>query len=94
MAAGEFFRGPHDGLLLTMKQVERYCHLVSIKTGDDERLFAMMPSPVNWKRVILRKMPPDGPFNTVYPYELVVTDSGPVFVMREVDEFSEAGDEA
>ena len=90
MARTRLYRGPHDGLVLKLKQINRYCHLVGTKNGNEERLFAMMPSLLNWKRVIRGKMPKDGPFDMLYAYELVGTVTGPAFLLRGHDEFVEA----
>jgi hypothetical protein len=51
MEAAEFHRGPHDGLVLKMEQIHSWCRLVRAKKGNDVRLFAIMPSPFDWKKV-------------------------------------------
>jgi hypothetical protein len=86
----EFFRGPHDGLVLTMEQIGRLCHLVRAKGGDEERLFVMMPSLLDWNLVLSGVLRKDGPFDTIYAYELVPTDAGPALFLRGPDEYSEA----
>jgi hypothetical protein len=83
----EFYRGPHDGLFLTMKQIERYCQLVGAKRQTEERLFVMMPPPLDWLRVFEGKLSKEGPFDTLYAYELVTTVTGPALLLRDHEEF-------
>ena len=42
-ALAEFCSGPHDGLVLSMEKVRRYCHLVKMRRGDEQSIFALMP---------------------------------------------------
>jgi hypothetical protein len=93
MKAAEFHRGPHDGLVLKMEQIHSWCRLVRAKKGTEVRLFAMMPSPFDWKKVIKGKLGKDGPFDMVYAYELVRADDGIAFILCGHDEFVEAAGE-
>jgi hypothetical protein len=79
----EFHRGPHDGLVLTMDEISQFCQLVGKRSGAEDRLFAMMPSPFDWPRVIEDKLSKAGPFDMLYAYELLATDKGPVFLLRD-----------
>src|SRR5262245_62550064 len=85
----EFYRGPHDGLVLDIDEIRRYCHL--IQAGDDEeaRLFALMPTLVEWNHIIRGELDKDGPFDTLYAYELERRDDGAAFLFRRHDEFGE-----
>jgi hypothetical protein len=87
--AAEFYRGPHDGLVLDIDEIKRYCHLVKMR-GDEERLFAMMPALWEWDRVVRGDLDKDGPFDTLYPYELERREDGAAFLFRRHDEFAEA----
>ena len=88
--AAEFYRGPHDGLVLDIDEIKRYCHLVTMQGEDRERLFAMMPTLVEWNHVVRGNLDKDGPFDTLYPYELERREDGPAFLFRRHDEFAEA----
>jgi hypothetical protein len=92
MDAADFFRGPYDGLVLEIEQIQSWCRLVRMIRSDEERLFAVMPSPSNWSRVVSGKLPKDGPFDSVYAYELERTETGLAFLLRSADEFSAAND--
>jgi hypothetical protein len=92
-AAAEFYRGPHDGLVLTIHQIRRYCHLVTMRNEDVERVFAMMPSPREWDRVVRGDRDNDGPFGTLYRYELEPWDGGAAFLYRRHTEFGQAFEE-
>jgi hypothetical protein len=93
--AAEFYRGPHDGLVLTIDEIRHYCHLVKMQGDHEERLFAMMPAPWEWDRVLRGDRDKDGPFDTLYPYELEQREDSAAFLFRRHDEFNEAveGDE-
>ena len=75
----EFYRGPHDGLVLKIGDIRRYCHLVRMQGDGEERLFAMMPALPDWERVMCGDLPADGPFDTLFPYELLPRDDGAAF---------------
>ena len=93
MEAAEFHWGPHDGLVLNLEQIHGWCRLVRAKKGENVRLFAMMPSLIDWGRVVSGKLGKDGPFDTVYAYEMVRANDGIAFILCGHDEFSEcAGD--
>jgi hypothetical protein len=89
MEAAEFYRGPHDGLVLKMEQIHSWCRLVKAKKGDEMRIFAMMPSPFDWGRVVSGKLTKEGPFDMLYSYELVKADDGIAFILCGHDEFAE-----
>ena len=89
-SAAEFYRGPHDGLVLDIDEIKRHCHLVKIHGADEERLFAMMPTLIEWQHVIRGNLDKDGPFDTLYPYELERHGDRAAFLLRGYDEFAEA----
>jgi hypothetical protein len=86
--AAEFLGGPHDGLILSLEEIHRWCHLVRGKNGEKESLFALMPPPLDWEQVVRNDLDKKGPFDTVYCYELLRSDSALVFVLRSPDELS------
>jgi hypothetical protein len=88
-AAG-FYRGPHDGLVLSIDEIKHYCHLVRTCGDDGERLFALMPTLIECKHVVCGNIDKDGPFDTLYPYELERRDDGAAFLFRRHEEFAEA----
>jgi hypothetical protein len=88
----EFYRGPHDGLVLDIDDIKRFCHLVKTESHDEERLFAMRPALWEWDRVTRGDLDKDGPFDTLYPYELERRNDGPAFLFRRHDEFREAAE--
>ena len=88
--AAEFYRGPHDGLVLDIDEIKCYCHLVKIHGADEERLFAMMPTLIEWNHVLRGNLDKDGPFDTLYPYELERHGDRAAFLFRRYDEFAEA----
>jgi hypothetical protein len=90
--AAEFLGGPHDGLILSMEEIRRWWHLVRAKNGEKETLFALMPPPSDWERVVRNHLEKNGPSNTVYCYELLRSDGALVFILRSPDEFSAATD--
>jgi hypothetical protein len=85
--AAEFYRGPHDGLGLNLDEIRRFCHLVRVEGGDEERLFAMMPTLGDWHRVLRGDLDRNGPFDRLYPYELKRRGDGAAFLFRRHDEF-------
>ncbi len=89
-ASAEFYRGPHDGLVLDVGEIRRFCHLVRMRSEDEERLFAMMPTLLEWDRVIRGDLDKDGPFGTLYPYELEQRCDRAAFLFRGPDEFAKA----
>jgi hypothetical protein len=89
-ASAEFHRGPHDGLVLEVDEIQRFCHLVRLGREDEERVFAMMPALLEWDRVIRGDLDKDGPFDTLYPYELEQRGDDAAFWFRRHDEFAEA----
>jgi hypothetical protein len=90
MLSAEFLRGPHDGLMLDIDDLTRYCHLVRMAAGEDQRYFAMMPTLVEWRQIVRGRIDKDGPFDTLYPYELELREDRPVFLFRSHDEFAHA----
>jgi hypothetical protein len=93
-ASAEFYRGPHDGLVLNLDQIKRFCHLVRIQGADEERLFAMMPALLEWDRVLRGDRDEDSPFDRLYPYELERKGDGVAFLFRRHDEFVDAARDA
>lgn len=93
-ASAEFYRGPHDGLVLEASEIKRFCQLVRMGREDQQRLFAMMPTLLEWDRVIRGDLGPDGPFETLYPYELEQRHDRAAFLFRGHDEFSQAVDDS
>jgi hypothetical protein len=91
MDSAEFHRGPHDGLVLKLEEIHSWCRLVRAKKGKDVRLFAMMPSPFDWGKVVKGKLGNDGPFDMLYAYEPVKADDGIAFFLCDPDEFIEEG---
>jgi hypothetical protein len=92
VASAEFYRGPHDGLVLNIDEIQRFCHLVKMGRADEERLFAMMPTLLVWDRVIRGDLDKDGPFDPLYPYELERRQEGAAFLFRSYDEFAAAAE--
>ena len=90
--AAEFLGGPHDGLILSLEEIHRWCHLVGAKNGEKESLFALMPPPLDWKQVVINKLEKNGPFDAVYCYELLRSDAELVFILRSPDDFSAGTD--
>jgi hypothetical protein len=88
--SAEFYRGPHDGLVLDFDEIKRLCHLVRLRGESEDRLFAMMPTLVEWNHVIRGHLDKDGPFDTLYPYELARHGDRAAFLFRGHDEFAEA----
>ncbi len=88
--AAEFYRGPHDGLVLDIGEIKRDCHLVQMHGDDEERLFAMMPTLIEWNHIIRGNLDKDGPFDALYPYELERHGDRAAFLFRRYAEFSEA----
>jgi hypothetical protein len=83
----EFYRGPHDGLVLNLEEITRYCHMVKTVSEEEERIFAMMPTLVEWKHVMRGRLDKDGPFDTLHPYELMRRGDKAAFMFRRNDEF-------
>jgi hypothetical protein len=86
----EFHRGPHDGLVLDFDEIRHFCHLVIMKGDEGDRLFAMMPALPDRERVMSGDLDKDGPFDTLYAYELERRDDGAAFRFCRHDEFGEA----
>jgi hypothetical protein len=83
----EFFRGPHDGLVLDVDEITRYCNMVRMASEEEERIFAMMPTLVEWKHVMRGRLDNDGPFDTLYPYGLMRRGDKAAFMFRRHEEF-------
>ena len=49
-----------------------------------------MPTLIEWKHVICGNLDKDGPFDTLYPYELERREDRAAFLFRRHDEFSAA----
>jgi hypothetical protein len=91
--SAEFHRGPHDGLVLDFDEIRNHCLLVRMPGAGGDRLFAMMPASPDWERVMSGDLDKDGPFDTLYAYELERGEDGPAFLFRRHDEFGEAVDQ-
>ena len=94
-STAEFFQGPHDGLVLNVEEITRFCHMVKLAGEERDRIFAMMPTLVEWKHVRRGRLDKDGPFEMLYPYELTKRGDRASFLFRRHDEFVAAaeGDE-
>jgi hypothetical protein len=53
-------------------------------------MLALMPTPIEWNHVLRGERDRDGPFTTLYPYELERRDGGAAFLLRRHAEFREA----
>jgi hypothetical protein len=49
-----------------------------------------MPTLIEWNHIISGALDKDGPFETLYPYELERRDDGAAFLFRRRDDFAEA----
>jgi hypothetical protein len=76
--------------VLDIDEIRHFCHLVMMRGEGRDRLFALMPAPHDWERVISGDLDKDGPFDTLYAYELQRRDDGAVFLFRRHDEFGAA----
>jgi hypothetical protein len=76
--------------VLDIDDIKRFCHLVRTREEDEDRLFAMMPTLIEWNHVIRGNRDKDGPFDTLYPYELERRGDGAAFLFRRHEEFAEA----
>jgi hypothetical protein len=88
--SAEFHRGPHDGLVLDIEEIRSFCVLVPMQGAEGVRLFALMPALPEWERVMSGDLDKDGPFATLYAYELERRDDGAAFRFLRYDEFGEA----
>jgi hypothetical protein len=86
----EFYRGPHDGLVLHVDELKRFCHLVRMRGEDQDRVFAMMPTLLEWDHVIRGDLDKDGPFDSLFPYEFERRGNRGAFLFRRHDEFADA----
>jgi hypothetical protein len=71
-ARAEFIRGPYDGLVVDVDQVERFLGDDTVRESFDNRLFLLMPPPWDWDRIVEGKADRDGPFDQSYPYEVSI----------------------
>ena len=83
LAQAEFIQGPYDGLILDVAQVESYARVEAMRESFDNRLFLLMPPPLDWDRVVEGKADRNGPFDLAYPYEVTVGPGGPKLVLAE-----------
>jgi hypothetical protein len=88
-AEAEFIQGPYDGLILDVEQVERFVGDDAMRESLDNRLFLLMPPPLEWDRVVEGKADKDGPFDLAYPYEVSVCRGRLKFVYFGITRFSE-----
>jgi hypothetical protein len=89
-ARAEFIRGPYDGLIIDVEQVDRFVRDDAVQESYDNRLFLLMPPPLDWERVVEGKAHRDGPFVQSYPYELSVRPGGLKFVYCGISQYREA----
>ena len=75
-AQAEFIQGPYDGLILDVEQVESFVGDDAMRESFDNRLFLLMPGPLDWGRVEKGKADKDGPFDLAYPYEVCLGSGG------------------
>lgn len=76
--------------MLDIDEIRRYGHLVRTGYDEEARLFALMPTLIEWKHILRGDLDEDGPFDTLYPYERERRDDGAAFLPRRRDEFREA----
>jgi hypothetical protein len=88
-AHAEFIQGPYDGLILDVEQVESYVGDDAMQETFDNRLFLLMPPPLDWDRVVEGKADRDGPFDLAYPYEVSVRPGGLQLVYCGIARFRE-----
>ena len=75
-AQTEFIQGPYDGLILDVEQVESFVVGDAMRESFDNRLFLLMPPPLDWGRVVEGKADKHGPFDLAYPYEVCLGSGG------------------
>jgi hypothetical protein len=72
----EFIQGPYDGLILDVQEIERFVGDDAMRESFDNRLFLLMPRPLDWDRVLEGKADEDGPFDLAHPYEVSAGPGG------------------
>jgi hypothetical protein len=85
----EFIEGPYDGLILDVAQVESYVSAEAMQESFDNRLFLLMPRPLDWDRVVEGTADRDGHFDLAYPYEVSVRPGGLKLVYCGIASFRE-----
>ena len=85
----EFIQGPYDGLTLDVQQIERFVGDDAMRESFDNRLFLLMPRPLDWDRVLEGKADEDGPFDLAYPYEVSAGPGGLKLVFNDIARFRE-----
>lgn len=88
-AKAEFIHGPFDGLTLDVQQIERYFGDAALRESFDNRLFLLMPRPLDWDRILKGKADEDGPFDLAYPYEVSVRPGGLKLIYYSIARFRE-----
>jgi hypothetical protein len=89
-AKAEFIRGPYDGLILDVEQVERFVGDDAMRESFDDRLFLLMPRPLDWNRVVQGGMGKDGPFDLTSPYQVTARPEGLKLVFHGIAHFRRA----
>jgi hypothetical protein len=89
-ARAEFIRGPYDGLVIDVDEVERYIGGDAVQESFDNRLFLLMPPPWAWDRIVEGKADRDGPFDQSHPYEVSIRPGRLKFVYCGLSRFQEA----
>jgi hypothetical protein len=92
-AKAEFIQGPYDGLILDVEQVERFVGDDAMRESFDNRLFLLMPPPLDWDRVVEGKADKDGPLDLAYPYEVSLRPGGLKLVYYGIARFREVMEE-
>jgi hypothetical protein len=89
-AQAEFIRGPYDGLVIDVDQVERFLGDDAVRESFDNRLFLLMPPLLDWDRIVEGKADRDGPFDQSSPYEVAIRPGRLEFVYCGLARFQEA----
>jgi hypothetical protein len=86
----EFIRGPYDGLVIDVDQVERFIGDDAVQESFDNRLVLLMPPLSDWHRIIEGKADRDGPLDHSYPYEVSIRTGRLKFVYCGIAQYQDA----
>jgi hypothetical protein len=89
LARAEFIHGPYDGLVIDVEQVDRFVRDDAVQESYDNRLFLLMPPPLDWQRIVEGRAHRDGPFDQSYPYEVSVRPGGLKLVYCSISQYRE-----
>jgi len=92
-AQAEFIRGPFDGLVIDIDQVDRFVADDAMRESYDNRLFLLMPPLVDWDRLVEGKADRDGRFDLPHPYEVCIRPGGLKFVYCDIGRYWDAMDD-